>query len=54
MVGLLINLKPLNIMEMEKKLQKERLRRAKEMAISKSLNKGIQENPIKLSKFQRD
>ena len=52
-MALIVDLKPVAIKKLQKKLQKERDIQAREMRIKQSLEKGIQENPIK-SKFQID
>ena len=53
-MALIINLKPVGIEKLQKKLQKERDKQVKAMRIKKDLEKGIQENPIKRNKFQID
>ena len=52
-MAFLVNLKPIEIEKLQRKLQKERDKQRRDMEIRKLLKDGIQENPIK-SKFQID
>ena len=52
-MALLVNLKPVEIEKLQRKLQKERDKQARAMKIKKALERGMQENPVK-SKFQID
>ena len=53
-MAFIINLVPVEIEKLQKKLQKQRDMEARQFAISKKINNGIQEDPIKRSKFQID
>lgn len=54
MVGLIVDLKPLRIKELEKKFQKDRDIANKKIRITRKINNQIQQNPIKRDKFQID
>ena len=53
-MAFILNLKPVEIGKIQKRLQKERARQAKQIQIKKALEKGIQENPIKRNQFDID
>jgi len=49
-----VDLRPIGIKKLQRKLQKQRDREARELAVSKETEQGIQENPIERNKFQID
>ncbi len=53
-MAFIVNLKPIKIGKLQKKLQKERDRQARNLVVSKKVRKGIQENPIKRNQFSID
>ena len=54
MVGLIVDLVPENIKKIKLKLQKEQSRANHKLLVSRALERGIMENPIKRNKFQID
>lgn len=53
-MAFIVDLEPIEIKKLKKRLEKQRNREAKERAISKETEKGIQENPIKRNQFSID
>ncbi len=53
-MAFIINLKPVEIEKIQQRLQKERDRQARQLAVSKEIKEGIQENPIKRNQFSID
>lgn len=54
MVGLIVDLKPMRIKKLQKKLQRDRDIASRKLQVSQEISRGIQENPIKRDKFQID
>lgn len=53
-MAFIIDIKPVEITKLQKKLQKQRDKEARELAISKLTERGIQENPVKRNQFDID
>lgn len=53
-MAFIINVKPIEIERLQRKLQKQRAMEARRMKIKGSLERGIQEDPISRNKFQID
>ena len=53
-MAFIVDIIPLRIKKLQRKLEKQRFREARERAISKETEQGIQENPIKGNQFRID